>query len=143
MSWIELIAGDLRDARILDLYAGTGAVGLEAVSRGARSVDLVENNPSALHALKANVAALRAKDSARIFKRDALRFAYRLGPDSYDVVLADPPYGSRQLDRLVERWLAVPFAPVLSVEHAADHRLPGRGERHRFGDSALTVYRRR
>lgn len=143
VSWIELLSRDLPDARVVDLYAGTGAVGLEALSRGARSLDLVENNASALHSLKANVAALRAKGSARIFKRDALRFAFMLGPDSYDLALADPPYGSRQLDRLVERWLEVPFASVLSVEHGSGHRLPGRGARHAFGESAITIYRRR
>lgn len=139
--WIGLLEAELQGARVVELYAGTGAVGLEALSRGARSVDFVENDPAALHALKANVAALRLKGRARIFKRDALRHAYGLPVSAYDVVLADPPYGSRQTDRLVERWLAVPFAPVLALEHAADHRLPGRAEVHRMGDSALSFYR--
>jgi 16S rRNA (guanine966-N2)-methyltransferase len=139
--WIGLLEGELQGARIVELYAGTGAVGLEALSRGARSADFVENDPAALHALKANVAALRLKGRARIFKRDALRFAYTLPASAYDIVLADPPYGSRQSDRLVERWLAVPFAPVLALEHAADHRLPGRAELHVVGDAALSFYR--
>jgi 16S rRNA (guanine966-N2)-methyltransferase len=141
--WVELLEDDLGGARVLELYAGTGAVGLEAISRGARSVDFVENDPAALHALKANVAALRLKGRARIFKRDALRYAFALPAGVYDVALADPPYGSRQSDRLVERWLAVPFAPILALEHAAEHRLPGRPERHRIGESALSFYRAR
>lgn len=140
-AWLRLLEPDLEGARVLELYAGTGAVGLEALSRGARSVDFVENNPAALHSLKANVAVVRAKESTRVFKRDALRFAFMLSPASYEIVLADPPYGSRQSDRLVERWLDVPFAPVLALEHAADHRLPGSAERHRFGDATLSIYR--
>lgn len=139
--WITLLQDDIRQARILELYAGTGAVGLEALSRGARSVDFIENAPAALHSLKANVAALRAKGKARIFQRDALRFAFMLPPSAYDLVLADPPYGSRQADRLVQRWIEVPFAPVLAIEHAADHRLPGSAERHRMEDATLSIYR--
>lgn len=141
-AWIGLLEKDLAGARVLELYAGTGAVGLEALSRGARSVDFVENSPSALHALKANVAAVRARSSTRIFKRDALRFAYMLSPSSYDVVLADAPYGSKQSDRLIQRWLEVPYGGILALEHAADQRLPGRGARHAFGDSAITIFRR-
>ena len=139
--WMEVLSPDLDGARILELYAGTGALSLEALSRGARSADLVENNPAALHSLKANVAAVRARDRTRIFKRDALQWVGRLGPDSYDVVLADPPYGSRQADRLVEHWLAAPYSPVFSIEHAADHELPGGGHVHALGDSRITVYR--
>jgi 16S rRNA (guanine966-N2)-methyltransferase len=116
-------------------------VGLEALSRGARSVDFVENSPAALHSLKANVAALRVKGRARIFRRDALRYAFQLPASVYDLALADPPYGSKQADRLVERWLDVPFAPILAIEHAADHRLPGSAERHRMEDATLSVYR--
>jgi 16S rRNA (guanine966-N2)-methyltransferase len=139
--WITLLDQDLQGARVLELYAGTGAVGLEALSRGARSVDFLENAPAALHSLKANIAVLRVRDRARVFQRDALRFAYALPASAYDVALADPPYGSRQSDRLVERWLEVPFAPVLAIEHAATHRLPGSAERHRFEESTLSIYR--
>ena len=142
MLWMDMVAPYLPDARLLELYAGTGAVGLEALSRGAKSADFVENGPSALHALKANVAALRASRQTRIFKQDALRFVGRLPPGAYDIVLADPPYGSRQTERLVQRWLDVPFAGVLAVEHAADHDLPRGGTTRRAGDSAISLYAR-
>lgn len=139
--WIELLSADLPRARVLELYAGTGAVGLEALSRGAASADFVENNPAALHSLKANVALLRATGRTRIFKRDALRWVHRLRPDSYDLVLADPPYGSRQSDRLVEHWLSNPYSTVFALEHAADHDLPAGGRSYQYGDSKITVYR--
>ncbi len=139
--WMDLIEEHLEGARVLDLYAGTGALGIEALSRGARSVDFLENSPSALHSLKANVAAVRVKDRTRIFKRDALRWVQKLDPHSYDLAFADPPYASRQSDRLVESWQASPFAGVFVVEHAADHRLPPGGLTYTYGDSALTLYR--
>lgn len=137
---LDLLVPELPDARVLDLFAGTGALGLEAISRGARSVDFVEFRPASLHALRANVAALRLRERTRIFKRDALPFAAALAAGSYELAFADPPYESRVLDRLLEIWRAQPFARTLAVEHAREHRLPG-GERHRFGDTAVTIYR--
>lgn len=139
--WLSLLEPDLAGATVIDLYAGSGALGLEALSRGAASVDFVENGASALHALKANIAALRAKPKTRLFKRDALRFVSRIEAGRYDIALADPPYGSRQADRLVEQWLARPFSRILAIEHAADARLPGRGRTRLFDGSAVTVYR--
>ncbi len=138
--WMELLGTTIERARVLELYAGTGAVGLEALSRGARYADFVENNPAALHALKANVAALRASSRTRIFKQDALRYILRLPAGAYDVALADPPYGSKQTERVIERWLDVPFAGTLAIEHAADHRLPRAARTRVFGDSALSLY---
>ncbi|HUH13250.1 MAG TPA: RsmD family RNA methyltransferase [Longimicrobiales bacterium] len=138
---MTLLAADVKGARVADIFAGTGALGLEALSRGARAVDFVENHPSALHALKANVAALRVRKRTRIFKRDALPFVARLPRFGYDVVLADPPYTSRQGDRVVDHWLAQPFSRVLVMEHAADHEPPRGGSTHVHEGSAFTVYR--
>jgi 16S rRNA (guanine966-N2)-methyltransferase len=140
----SLVEDDLRGAAVLDLFAGSGALGLEALSRGARSVDFVENGASALHALKANVAALRATKSCRIFKRDALPWIEGLARGAYGVAFVDPPYGSRKLDRVVERWLRVPFADVLVLEHAKDHEVAAKGKRYDFeGPTRVTVLRAR
>jgi 16S rRNA (guanine966-N2)-methyltransferase len=138
---LELLRGDIAGARVLDLFAGTGALALEAISRGARSADFVETRPSSLHALRANVAALRLRDRTRIFKRDALPFAAALGTDSYDLAFADPPYGSRMLDRVIESWTATRFARVLAVEHERTHELPRGVVRREFDDTAITIYR--
>jgi 16S rRNA (guanine966-N2)-methyltransferase len=142
---LDQLVSELRGARVLDLFAGTGAVGLEAISRGASSADFVETRPSSLHALRANVAALRLRDRTRIFKRDALPFAAALARDSYDIAFADPPYGSRMLDRLLATWQERHFARVLAVEHAQEHELPlpTGAQRCRFGDTLVTVYRQR
>ncbi len=139
--WMELLGDAIENARVLDLFAGTGALGLEAMSRGARYVDFVENGPASLHALKANVAALRVGRPARIYKRDAIPFVEALDEDSYDLAFADPPYGSRKLDRVVAQWLRVPFSRILTVEHARSHPLPGRGKHHDVGgDTRITIY---
>ena len=139
---LDLLGGDVAQSRVLDLFAGTGALGLEALSRGARTADFVETRPSSLHALRANIAALRLRERTRVFKRDALPFAAALAADSYDVAFADPPYGSRMLDRLIESWRAGRFARILAVEHASAHELPGGGQRRVFEQSAVTVYGR-
>ncbi len=133
---LTLIETDLFRARVLDLFAGSGALGLEALSRGASNVDFIENGPSALHALKANVAALRETRRCRIFKKDAVQWIERLDAGAYDVAFVDPPYGSAKLDRVVARWLEVPFARVLVLEHdkehAIDHQAARKGKRYDF-----------
>jgi len=143
----------LAGARVLDLFAGSGGLGLEALSRGAASVDFVDNSGEALHALKANVAKRKlrplkrgqrpsqAHKAARIFKKDAIPFIARLGTDAYDIAFADPPYGSLKLDRIIQGWQRVPFAPLLAVEHAPDHGVPAGFHRLEFEASTVTFYR--
>ncbi|HEX4683203.1 MAG TPA: 16S rRNA (guanine(966)-N(2))-methyltransferase RsmD [Gemmatimonadaceae bacterium] len=138
---LDMLRADLQDARVLDLFAGTGALGLEAISRGAKSADFVEFRPSSLHALRANIAVLRLRDRTRVFKRDALPFAAQLGERSYDLAFADPPYESRMLDRLIDTWQATRFSMILAVEHARTHDLPRASQRRTVEDTALSVYR--
>jgi 16S rRNA (guanine966-N2)-methyltransferase len=139
---MDALVADLKGARVLDLFAGTGALGLEAISRGAKYADFVEMNASSLHALKANIGLLRMKDNTRVFKKDALPFADALHEDDYDIVFADPPYESRMLDRLIERWLRDPYSKVLVAEHARTHVLPKGALRRTYDDSAVTIYRK-
>ena len=138
--WMRVLNPHLAGARVIDLFAGSGALGLEALSRDAGAADFVETRPASLHALRANLAALRLKDRCRVFRRDALEFAATLAADRYDIALADPPYRSRMLDRLIETWFDRRFSRVLSVEHAADHELPEGGRRHLFGATAITTF---
>lgn len=138
---MQLIADDLPGARVLDLFAGTGALGLEAMSRGARYCDFVENGPAAIHSLKANVAALRVKQRARIFDRDAIPHVERLPAHTFDIAFADPPYDSLKLDRIITQWKAVPFARVLVLEHAVGRPGVPRGTTRRWEESAVTVLR--
>lgn len=140
-SWVEALEADFQGGRVVDLFAGTGALGLEALSRGARYADFVETRPASLHALKANLAALRVRDRTRLFRKDALGFAHVLEAGSYAVAFADPPYDSRMLDRLIDIWMENRFAGVLSVEHALAHELPPADHRIRFEETVVSIYR--
>ena len=138
---MSIVMPELPGGRVLDLFAGSGALGLEALSRGASVVHFVELAPKSLSALRANVAALGAGEAALIHRGDALRFATSLAPHAFDLAFADPPYGLHMATRLAALWLATPFASVLGIEHRVDEVLPGDADRRRYGDTAVTIYR--
>ncbi|CAN5912609.1 16S rRNA (guanine(966)-N(2))-methyltransferase RsmD [soil metagenome] len=138
---LEMLGTDVKNARVLDLFAGTGALGLEALSRGAHAADFVEFRPASLHALKANIATLRMLDRTRVFKRDAVPFAAALTADRYDVAFVDPPYGSRMLDMVLASWHATHFARALVVEHGRTHAVPAGAQRRVIDDTVITIYR--
>ena len=138
---LDLIGAELPGARVLDLFAGTGALGLEALSRGSASADFIEIRPASLHALRANIAALRLRDRTRVFKRDAVQFAAALSPGRYDVAFVDPPYASKMLDLVIASWQANRFSRVLVAEHVRTHQIPPGVHRSVFEDSAVTIYR--
>ncbi|HET7565133.1 MAG TPA: 16S rRNA (guanine(966)-N(2))-methyltransferase RsmD [Gemmatimonadaceae bacterium] len=140
-AWMSILQADLVDARVLDLFAGSGALGLEALSRGATSADFVELSARSLRALRENAAALGAEPQVAIHRGDALRFIEHLAPQAYDVAFADPPYGLGLAERVVQRWLETPFATVLSVEHAARETLPAGADTRRYGDTAISIFR--
>jgi 16S rRNA (guanine966-N2)-methyltransferase len=137
-AWMSILQDSLPGARVLDLFAGSGALGLEALSRGAVSADFVELNPPSLKALKQNIESLGVRERSVIHRSDAVRFAEKLAPATYDVAFADPPYTIDYAERLVVLFRASPFARILSVEHRASTSLPGDDTR-RYGDSALTL----
>jgi 16S rRNA (guanine966-N2)-methyltransferase len=140
-AWMSILQADLPDARVLDLFAGSGALGLEALSRGAAYVDFVEVSARSLKALRENADALGAGSAAAIHRGDAMRYVDRLGPGAYDVAFADPPYALGLAERIARRWLEVPFAAVLGVEHSTREPMPAGGDTRRYGDTAITFYR--
>jgi len=140
-AWMSIVAPRLPGARVLDLFAGSGALGLEALSRGAESCDFVESAAGSLTALRANIDVLGASAAAAVHRADAVRFAGGLGAGAYDVAFADPPYRLGLAEAVARRWLEVPFAELLGVEHAAVERLPEGGDTRRYGSTAITFYR--
>ena len=136
-AWFSILQQSIPDARVLDLFAGSGALGLEALSRGAAQVDLVEQHTASLAAIRDNVASLQAEARVTIHRSDAMRFAERLAAGSYDVAFADPPYASNDAVDLAELFRATPFARVFSIEHAIGQLIPGDDTR-RYGDTAIT-----
>ena len=138
---MSILGDEIQDARVLDLFAGSGALGLEALSRGAVAADFVELNAPSLEALRANIKAFRVEPQVTVHRGDALRFAERLETGAYDLAFADPPYAHDAAARLVALFRRTPFARILSVEHRADQRVDG-DETRRYGDTALTFCRR-
>lgn len=139
-AWLSILGPELRDARLLDLFAGTGALGLEGLSRGAASCDLVEQHRGTREVLQRNVASLGAGDAARVVGGDVHRFVSGLAPASYDIALADPPFATDDAERLVAAWRERPFARILAVEHHPRSPLANESTR-RWGDIAVTFYR--
>ena len=140
-AWMSIVNPYLPGARVLDLFAGSGALGLEALSRGADSADFVELNTKSLRTLRENIEALDAGDRATVLRGDAVKFVLSLEAERYDVAFADPPYGQGFAAQVAERWLAVPFAIVLGVEHSTRDEMPPGGDTRRYGTTAISFYR--
>ncbi len=140
-SWMSIVHTLLPDAKVLDLCAGSGALGLESLSRGASTCDFVERSSKVMTVLAANLAQLGGHAGAQLHREDAVRFIATLPAGAYDVAFADPPYATSTALEIVERWLAVPFAHVLGVEHSATAEFPVPGQTRRYGSTALTFFR--
>ncbi|MEO7714389.1 MAG: RsmD family RNA methyltransferase [Gemmatimonadaceae bacterium] len=140
-AWMSIVTPSLADARVLDLFAGSGALGIEAVSRGAVHADLVENAEPSLRAIALNIATVDGRDLIRAHRIDALRFIQGLDEYAYDVAFADPPYDMGFAANVAERWLVTPFATLLGIEHRTFEKMPAGGDTRRYGDTAITFFR--
>ncbi len=139
--------GDLRGCRVLDLFAGTGALAIEALSRGAETAVLVDRSARSLNVVRENLESLGLARRARVIRGDAAKTARRLkdaGP--FDLVFLDPPYDSEQvvsaLDALVDAGVLAADATVV-VESPKRHSLaPVAGlsvrDERTYGDTRLT-----
>lgn len=136
----------IEDADVLDLFSGTGALGLEALSRGAQHVTFVENGRAALRLLSENITKTRSTEETRVLRQDATRLSPNEGKAA-TLIFLDPPYGTgkgaQALTRaLANGWLA-PDALVV-WEDAAEANTPDDMEKldaRRFGQTWLTFFR--
>lgn len=132
------ILGDrIVNARVLDLFAGSGGLGLEAISRGASHATLVEISALSLGAIRQNVDALAVSSRVTVHRGDAMRFIEQADSDRFDIALADPPYTIPFAEQLVDAFRIRPFAKLFAVEHPVSMALGGDMTR-RYGDIALT-----
>jgi 16S rRNA (guanine966-N2)-methyltransferase len=136
-AWFSILGDAVEGARVLDLFAGSGALGLESLSRGAASALFVEKARSSLEALEKNVAALGVAGQVKVVKGDAMKHAEGLLPGAFDLVFADPPYDLGAGARLVALFRERPFARILSIEHRSSEPLAGDDTR-KYGDTAVT-----
>jgi len=142
----SILAARVPDARVLDLFAGSGALGIEALSRGADSATFVDDAPAAIRAIEANLRALDATGTVR--RSDVLRFltSARRGAAQYDLIFLDPPY--RDAERLapaLSEALPAVLAPGAVAVAESDRRaplaldLPLHDER-RYGDTLIRIH---
>ncbi|MGH2590534.1 MAG: 16S rRNA (guanine(966)-N(2))-methyltransferase RsmD, partial [Actinomycetota bacterium] len=147
------LAADVPGANVLDLFAGTGALGIEALSRGAERAVFVERDRGALRGLRENLERTRLADRAEVVASEVLRLVTGNGESgrAFDVVLADPPYDAPTgdvdalLEGLAQGWLELGGAVVLTRRSKSstpvipvDWRLAKRLE---YGDTALLIFR--
>jgi 16S rRNA (guanine966-N2)-methyltransferase len=142
--------GDVESASALDLFAGTGGLGIEALSRGAASAVFVERDALVLRTLKANLATLEiGPASAQVRRSDALAAlrSARASKETYDLVFIDPPYSqARDWGPELSAMLPALLRPAARVVVESDRRAPLQLEleierERRYGDTLITIHR--
>ncbi len=137
---MSAMGGRFDDLEILDLFSGSGALGLEALSRGAGHVMFVEKARGALTVIEANIEQLGVVESCTFVADDVFRYLGR-DPECFSLAVADPPYGRGLAQAIADRWWEGPFARELWLEHPSREtlRLPDAATTRRYGDTALTT----
>ena len=146
--WIFDVTGSPSGLSVLDLFAGTGAVGLEALSRGAEIVFFVENWQPAIDCLHRNIKKTRYSDRSEVLVSGVERAATDLLRDTrrFDLCFCDPPYRYDDLDELLDESVLELIAPggTLIVEHRGDLPLAPRGllpfREESFGDTVVSLW---
>lgn len=143
----DILGASIQGARVLDGFAGTGANGIEALSRGAAHVTFIENDPRAVKLIEENLRPLGVDDSCRaIIRAGFADAARRLAGTAFDLVLLDPPYAAPAVHTLEAAAPLVAPGARLVIEHAARQAPPAAhaglalGRTVTAGDSALSFY---
>ncbi|MFQ5679614.1 MAG: 16S rRNA (guanine(966)-N(2))-methyltransferase RsmD [Gemmatimonadota bacterium] len=142
-AWFSALGERVVGARVLDLFAGSGALGIEALSRGAAHVHFVEADARAARVVRRNVESLGLVERARISRRDVFALLAELGGrgEEFAVALADPPYGGGMAERLIRLYREDPFAGLLCLERRRGAVGEEGGDvvwERRYGDTVLT-----
>lgn len=141
---------DIEGRRVLDLFAGTGQLGIECLSRGAAEAVFAERRPDAVKLIRENLAVTELADRARVVAGDSLEF---LGAtkERFDIILLDPPYASGLLEEalgIIAKRDLLNSHGIVTAECPAEHVLPElpapyrMGRRYRYGKISLGIYRR-
>lgn len=130
-NWLQF---ELRGARVLDLFAGTGALGLEALSRGATYTDFIEPNTQAAAQLRQHINTLQA--NAQVHAMKAEQWLQQTPPQPYDVVFIDPPFNQQLVDQVLltlasSAWLRAGAWVYIETERAAPVQVPPHWHLHR------------
>ena len=145
----SVIQFDIEGRRVLDLFAGTGQLGIEALSRGAESAVFVERRKDALQAVRENLEACGFSDRARLVNGDAM--SYLKSGEKFDLIFLDPPYASGLLVKALEDIAAFDICRehgIIVAESAVETELPALAppyalyRQYRYGKIKLSVYHR-
>lgn len=144
----NLIQERVRAARVLDLFAGTGQLGIEALSRGAQHCDFVEHDKTAYNIVYKNTQGARVSDRAALHRTEAENFVSHAAKQGYDLIFLDPPYGGKILENAllwIERFDILSANGIIICESAVGdcfaHGFEVVRER-RYGATMITVLRR-
>ncbi|MCH7495612.1 MAG: 16S rRNA (guanine(966)-N(2))-methyltransferase RsmD [Candidatus Marinimicrobia bacterium] len=142
--WIFNVLGDIEGIKVLDLFAGTGSLGIEALSRGADRATFVEVSQEAIGLIRKNVAKLGEGDRAILRRKDSLKFLAESKTERWDLIFADPPYS---YDKTAELTSAALMAIddggyfVLETPAGGDIELPAQADREKkFGGSMIYLF---
>ena len=144
----NIIQFDIEGRRVLDLFAGTGQLGIEALSRGAASAVFVDQSKAAVKLVKTNLEKTRLS-GGKVVQGDSI--AYLSGPEKFDLVFLDPPYASGLLENALKKLFAfdkLHTGGIIVCESSADKQLPEAEapyallKSYRYGKVKLTLYTR-
>ncbi|MEK6692475.1 MAG: 16S rRNA (guanine(966)-N(2))-methyltransferase RsmD [Nitrospirota bacterium] len=148
----DIIGEKVKGAIFLDLYAGTGAIGIEALSRGGEKAVFVESDPSLRRVIRENVSSLGLGEKADVVGQDAGRFLNNAmkKAERFDIIFLDPPYHTGEMDRIIKilsKGDVLNEDGVLVAEHFKKKKLPEEVgllrllKEYRYGDTVLTFYK--
>ncbi len=149
----DILRSDIRSSSFLDLYSGTGAVGFEALSRGAARTCFVESDRSAAKEISEHIIKMGLDNMTEVFAGPADRFLKRteVAEMSFDIIFADPPYASDEIERilpLIDTGCILKTGGCLVVEHPAKKTIAVSCrslrfiKHYKYGDTMLTLYRK-
>ena len=148
----DILQNSIQGKRVLDLFAGTGALGIEALSRGAKGAVFVEGSPQSLAVLYKNLDACRLREQAEVLSREAQRGIEILSErgETFDLIFLDPPYGKglacKALQALPGRSILAPEALIVAEHSPAEalEAIPSleRIDQRRYGSTLVSFFRR-
>ena len=147
-AFFNIVAPRIEGASFLDLYAGSGAVGIEAISRGAKNVVFVEKSGTHILLLKKNLSLFPDHHAARVFEGTALHFL-RKNKDTFDIIFIDPPYadGNEEILQTLGCCDNISTGGLVVIEHFHKQNLPDTAgrlsllKRYRYGGTTLTCFK--
>ncbi|UCG77724.1 MAG: 16S rRNA (guanine(966)-N(2))-methyltransferase RsmD [Nitrospirota bacterium] len=150
-SIFNILSDKIENSRFLDLFAGTGAVGIEALSRGASECTFVESNSRRVKKLKNDLEALGLSGRSKVVHEDSMEFIVRAKKTLYDIIFADPPYDYKELEGILDNLANMDIIDsngIVVIEHSSKRKMQNTYgniktvKTYKYGDTSITKFRR-